>query len=621
MSQIQVTLDTETFPNCFLLVGRICDTEITFSFEISDFRDDGPALYSFLCFLRSNGGRAYGFNLVGFDGPIIHMFMRMGGKSTARQLYDKAMSIIHSQDDAEANSFQHMVRPSDRDFEWVCLFRINHFHNRARSTSLKMLEFVMRMDNIEDLPFPVGINLSQEQIKTLKDYCLHDVKATEQFRLKCMGAVRLREELSVKYGRDMMNHDDVKIGSTIFEIALENAGVQLYDYGPDGRKPKQTKRPSIALKDVILSNIAFQQPEFTRILDWLKSQVITQTKGVFEDVTALVGGFEFVFGLGGIHGAVESEVFESDDEWVIESRDVASYYPNLSIKNRFYPLHLGEKFCEVYENLFDERKRHPKGSSQNAAYKLALNGTYGKSNDAFSPFFDPAFTMMITLNGQLQLSMLAENLLRVPTLKLIMINTDGMEYRVKREYVQVAEQVCDWWQKFTRLTLEGARYKTLFVRDVNNYIGVFEDGSVKRKGAYEYDMEWHQNHSALVVAKVAEKVLVDRAPIRETVENWPDIMDFMLRAKVPRSSKLMIEHAGVSQQQLQNTTRYYVAKGGGQLIKVMPPLAKKPDVWRRIGIESGWGVQPCNDIRDAGKLPVDFDYYVKSVEKLVLGLK
>jgi hypothetical protein len=53
----------------------------------------------------------------------------------------------------------------------------------------------------------------------------------------------------------------------------------------------------------------------------------------------------------------------------------------------------------------------------------------------------------------------------------------------------------------------------------------------------------------------------------------------------------------------------------------MPPLAKKPGEWRKIGVESGWGVQPCNDIRDAGKLPVDFDYYVREVEKLCLSLK
>ena len=143
---------------------------------------------------------------------------------------------------------------------------------------------------------------------------------------------------------------------------------------------------------------------------------------------------------------------------------------------------------------------------------------------------------------------------------------------------------------------------------------------VKRKGAYEWDVQWHQNAGGLVIAKVAEKVLVEGAPIRETIEQWPDIMDFMLRTKVPRSSHLGLEVDGVTVR-LQNTTRYYIAKGGGRLFKWMPPLAKKPGEWRKIGVESGWGVQVCNDIKDAGKLPVNFDYYVKEVEKLCLSLK
>jgi len=141
---------------------------------------------------------------------------------------------------------------------------------------------------------------------------------------------------------------------------------------------------------------------------------------------------------------------------------------------------------------------------------------------------------------------------------------------------------------------------------------------VKRKGAYEWDLDWHQNHGGLVIPKVAEKVLIEGAPIRETVEQWPEIMDFMLRTKVPRSSYLAIEHDGVPSQ-LQNITRYYIAENGGRLFKWLPPLKGKQE-WRKIGIESGWGVQVCNDIRDAGKLPVDYSYYIREVEKLVLGL-
>lgn len=138
---------------------------------------------------------------------------------------------------------------------------------------------------------------------------------------------------------------------------------------------------------------------------------------------------------------------------------------------------------------------------------------------------------------------------------------------------------------------------------------------IKRKGAYEYDMEWHQNHGALVVAKVAEKVLLHGVPIRETLEAHSDIMDFMLRTKVPRSSYLQWGEV-----QAQNTSRYYIAKGGAHLFKWMPPLAKKPNEWRKIGVESGWGVQICNDIRDAGKLPIDFEWYIQEVEKLCLGV-
>ena len=142
---------------------------------------------------------------------------------------------------------------------------------------------------------------------------------------------------------------------------------------------------------------------------------------------------------------------------------------------------------------------------------------------------------------------------------------------------------------------------------------------IKRKGAYEYNIGWHQNHSALVVPKVVEQVLVYGADPMTLLMNWPDKMDFMLRVKVPRSSRLIGVKDG-QEIELQNTTRYYAAKGGVQLVKIMPPLAKKPGVWRRIGVESGWTVCVCNDLRDA-TLPVNMDYYRREIDKLILELK
>ena len=611
--------DIETYPNVFTLAVEHAEAPLRWSFEISSQRNDSKEIIEFLRYLSDTKARMVGYNNLGFDYPVVHTLMQMG-HSDAQTLYNKAMAIITAQDGDESR-WMHQVKPTDRLVEQIDLFKIHHFDNKARATSLKVLEFNMRSDSIEDLPFPVGTMLNAEQIEVLKQYNAHDVAQTKVFYQHTTDMIAFREKMCAMYpGKDWLNFNDTKIGKEFFSLKLEEAGVALYDFGPKGRTPRQTKRPVIQLKDAILPWIAFENAELTRVLNWLKDQTITETKGVFEDVIARANGFDFVFGLGGIHGSVESEVIESDDEFVIVDLDVASYYPNLAIANGFYPAHLGQSFCHIYKNLYEQRKSYPKKSAESAMLKLALNGVYGDSNNQFSVFYDPLYTMTITLNGQLLLCVLAEGLMHIDGLKLIQVNTDGLTVRVPRANKWLVDTARAAWESRTKLTLEEAVYKSMMIRDVNNYIAVFENGNTKRKGAYEYDMDWSQNHGGLVIAKVAEKVLVEGAPIRETIENWPDIMDFMLRTKVPRSSRLAIECDGVTTA-LQNITRYYIAKGGGHLFKWMPPLAKKPGEWRKIGVESGWGVQPCNDIRDAGKLPVDFDYYVREVEKLCLSLK
>lgn len=605
--------DIETYPNVFTLAAEHADAPIRWSFEISDFRNDSRDIIAFLQFLKETNARLVGFNNLGFDYPVVHTLIRMG-HSDARTLYNKAMAIIGGQDGDE--KWMHQVKPADRFVEQLDLFKIHHFDNKARATGLKALEFNMRSDNIEDLPFPVGTVLNREQIKVLKEYNAHDVSETKRFYHHTKDMIAFREEMTRKYpGKDWLNFNDTKIGKEYFTLKLEEAGITCYDFGPSGRTPRQTKRPMIHLKDAILPWIKFERHGFNRVMDWLKDQTITETKGVFTDLTTTVDGFTFVFGLGGIHGSVESEIVESNDEYVIVDLDVSSYYPNLAIANGFYPAHLGKDFCAIYKHLYEQRKSYPKKSAESAMLKLALNGVYGDSNNQFSVFYDPLYTMTITLNGQLLLCLLAEGLMHIEGLRLIQVNTDGLTVRVPRSQKMLVDLARAAWQTRTGLNLEEAIYKSMMIRDVNNYVAVYEDGSTKRKGAYEWDVDWYQNAGGLVIPKVAEKVLVEGAPIRETVENWPDIMDFMLRVKVPRSS-----HLQWGDDKIQNTSRYYIAKGGKPLKKWMPPLARKPNEWRCIGVESGWGVQVCNDIKDAGKLPIDHDYYIREIEKLTLAL-
>jgi len=603
--------DIETYANVFTLAVEHADAPFTWLFEISDWRDDSKEILAFLRYLKETDSRMVGFNSLGFDYPVLHTLIRMG-KSDAATLYQKAQAIISSQDGDD--KWSHQVMPSDRYVTQIDLYKIHHFDNKARATGLKSLEFNMRADSIQDLPFPVGSMLTREQVEVLRQYNQHDVAQTKAFYHKSLDMIHFREELTRKYARDFMNHNDTKIGKDYFIMKLEEAGVECYDFDSSGRTPRQTKRPVIHLKDAILPWVSFEQSEFNRVLEWLKAQSITETKGVFKDLTATVEGFTFVFGLGGIHGSVENRVIESDDEHIIIDLDVTSYYPNLAIVNEFYPEHLGKEFCSIYKNLFEQRKQYPKKSAENAMLKLALNGVYGDSNNKFSVFYDPLFTMSITLNGQLLLCLLAQELMTIPGLRVLQVNTDGLTVQTPRSHRPMVELVREAWQQRTGLSLEEAVYRAMMIRDVNNYVAVYEDGSTKRKGAYEWKALWHQNASALVVPKVAEKVLVEGTPIRETVEGWPDIMDFMLRTKVPRNS-----HLQWGDDKIQNVSRYVVAKNGKPLFKWMPPLKGKTE-WRRIGIESGWGVQVCNNIRDAEGVEIDFDYYIQRVEALCLSL-
>lgn len=619
--------DIENYPNVWLF-GAIHElTGTPYIFEISHRRDDRQAFYMFTEYLRENNGEEVGYNNLGYDYPVQHSILNNIMYITNADIYKKGDSIINAGDD---NRFAHLIWEKDWIVPQIDLYKIHHFDNQAKRTSLKTLEFNMRMDNIEDLPFTPGTYLNDSQIDKLREYLIHDLKATLMFHGHSKKLIDFRRELSDKYGRNFMNHNDTKIGKDYFIMELEKSGINCYE--PGSRKPRQTHRPSIALNSVIFPYIRFEQPEFNRVLNWLRQQVITETKGVFTDLSANINGFSFDFGTGGIHGSIESQTIRSTDNYVIIDLDVASFYPNLAISNELFPAHLGKQFCVIYKNVYDMRSSYPKGTPENAMLKLALNGVYGDSNNVYSPFYDPAYTMAITINGQLLLCMLAEELLKIPGLSMIQANTDGLTVYVPRVFTGQVEQVRHAWEKLTRLELEEAIYDVMFIRDVNNYIAVYEGGKkVKRKGAYCHttktdanpngDLGWHQNHSMQVVAKAAEAALVHGKNIRDFITSHEDIHDFMMVTKVPRNSKLMW-----GDQQVQNITRYYVSNDGAPLTKVMPPLAKNlkldpnaPE--RRMSVCKGWLTTECNDMKRFNRATLNYEFYIKEAEKLVAPLR
>lgn len=339
-------------------------------------------------------------------------------------------------------------------------------------------------------------------------------------------------------------------------------------------------------------------------------------------LNVVIEGFQYDFGTGGIHGAKHGLTVSGNGKRIY-SLDVASYYPNLSIRNRIYPAHLDVLFCDVYLGLFNERRSYDKKSAFNKALKLALNGTYGASGDEYSPMYDPQFMMSITINGQLSLCMLMETLMKEVDAEIIMCNTDGFEFVAddNAETKKKIDKHVKAWEALTQLEMEGVMYDQMMTANVNNYIAVYQGGGVKRKGAYEYaDLDWHKNQSALVVKMAAEHELLGKGTAEDFIYKHDDPFDFMLRTKVPKSSRLVLLNEATGEEKaLQNICRYYPSKNsGGKLIKIMPPL-KDSIEYRRMSIDQKWNVTPCNNMDDFS-WDINYDYYVASAKKLVMAI-
>lgn len=590
-----VVYDIETFPNVFTFYAEELNSDKAWLFEISNFRNDINHLLQFFDYLFHHQIPMIGFNTVNFDYPVIH-FVKNNPLASVADIYAFAMQIIGS------NDRSHMVWDSDRFAPQVDLFKIYHFDNKAKTTSLKALEINMRSDNVMESPVEFGTVLTREQIdQSLIPYNIHDVRETKKFALNSKEAMNFRNGLSDQFGVAVFNWNDTKIGE---QILVKRIGEDIcYTRSVTGRRtPRQTPRDRVALSDVIFPYISFRNPEFNRVLGYLKSQTLTReelidedgalsvsdrlkTKGVFSGLSANVGGVSFDFGTGGIHASVTSQHIKAGNGFVIRDIDVASLYPSIGIVNGLYPEHLGQPFVAAYASLPAERKEWQKKKGKKCteanSMKLGGNGAYGKSNDMFSCLFDPKYTMTITVNGQLMLCMLAECLISVPTLQIIQANTDGITYYIHESYLPAAKAIEQQWQDFTKLVLEDVSYSDMWIRDVNNYVARGVDGTLKQKGAYWHPEPgeryfasiseaqppaWHKDLGNIVSIKAAVAAMVHGIDPELFIRCHADKFDFMCRIKVGRSDVLRL-----GGQAVQKTSRYYLSHQGANMVKTSPP--------------------------------------------------
>lgn len=648
MEQKHWVMDYETLSDCFLGVFENYNTNETHVFTIGSLRNDLGKLGNFFQQNIDNNEWHISFNGLGFDSQITEFIIRnfdklstYSGINCAKAIYAEAQDAINRSNNREFSKYPEWKL----SIKQIDIFKLNHWDNPAKSSSLKWIQCSMDWQNVQDMPIEHTESITTiPQLQEIAKYCRNDVSSTKAVMKLSKKQIELRQDLSNEYNLNLYSASEPRISKEIFMHFLE----KTLQIPKKDLKEMRTFRDEIKVKDILLPYLQFEGVEVFENLHKKFQELVVNgrnTKGAFK-YSVDYRGVKTDFGLGGVHGAKRG-IYEEDDHMMIMSSDVTSFYPNLAIRNKWSPAQLPkEEFCQLYEWFFEERKKIPKSDPRNYVYKIVLNSTYGLSNDENSFLYDPELTMRITINGQLSLMMLYVMLVEnIPGAVPIMQNTDGLETMIPRKYEARYIEICSEWEKLTNLQLEHDTYQKLIVPDVNNYIGINSYKEVDRdtfkslmvsnpemkfkregdkcfvaktkcKGRFEFkDRALHKNKSFTVVAKALYNYFVHNIKPEDYIKTNKNIFDYCGQVKAKGSWKfkaLSVAKQKLHVEDVQKTLRYFVSNKGCKIIK------KNTSDEREINVEAGKWLQTIfneYEEKDFADYNINLNFYLDKVNK------
>ncbi len=597
-------MDYETIVNCFVAVFESYDRKTRKVFVISKYQNDAVDFVKFLIESKKAKDWHFGYNNIAFDAQITEFVLANtkefldpleDAEALAYRLYEYAQYVIGKSDRNEFLDYPEFKL----SIRCVDIFKLNHWDSNAKRTSLKWTQFGMDWENVEEMPHPHYERIiDKETLIMVVKYCINDVRSTKAIftmtdskGTKVMvSQINLRAKLSETYNVNLLSASEPKISKEIFlHFLSEKLGISKKEI-----KEMRTYRKNVVIRDIILPCVKFETPEFNGVHNWFKNLVVdTAILDTDDDIkkkgpkySMMHKGVPTDYALGGIHGCIAPGVYEPKPGRKILSVDVTSFYPNLAIKNKWSPAQIPQDdFCELYEWFFEERKKYPKSNPLNYLFKIVLNSTYGLSKSKYSFLYDPELTFRITVNGQLLLSMLYEMITtRIPNCQPLMQNTDGLEFDIDEKDEELFFSICKEWEDLTQLQLESVEYKKMIIGDVNNYIGIYDNGKTKCKGRFEFEeLPLHKNKSNLVIPKAWFEYFVNGTDPKEYLMTNRNIFDYCTGSKI-KGNWFFVER-GVKEgvfyeNKLQKLVRYFVSKKGTKIIKCNPD-------GRQIQLESG----------------------------------
>ena len=598
-------VDIETYNAMFLYCGYDPTTQERFQFETSFRRNDMDALVKHI----KDHKRDFmvTFNGVSFDGQVLQFILDKHRKwfdtpyhQVVKFIADFAQGIINNQDyDIKPPYKEHYL-----DFKQIDLFKVLHYDNDARKTGLKWA-FEFSLDgNIEELPIdakkPI---LTEEEIEDIIEYCWNDVMATYAGYKVCLGQtehpdykgknkIQLRLDLidEFKLSHTAVNWNDVKIGTELnkknyMELARINEN-KLWE-----KIRARKTRTKFQFRDCFPSYTKFETKEFKEFIKRVGgTQVDLNNK---QEFPFHHNGVNYMFAKGGGHSVDKPRQITIKPGQMLMDADVGSMYPRLIEKLFIYPVHLGPLWNTAYVSNIPRRleakkqyklTKEPKFDNLQECFKYVLNGNFGKLGDRHDWQYDPFAAMRVTIGGQIDIFMLAEDFI-MAGFQIISMNTDGLTVMLDATRVQEYYAICKAWEKEVgndvRGNLEYVEYELFVQTSVNDYLAVKkadwkeEDGAfkafpikkpmghkdkVKKKGDFLTYYELHKNKSRRIIPVALEQFFTKGVPVIDTVEEHRIIFDFCAARKASRDYHYKsIDRKTGKQTDLNKLVRYYCA--------------------------------------------------------------
>jgi hypothetical protein len=659
-------IDIETYRAMFLYCGYNPVTKEKFQFEISHRKNQIDGLVKHL--LEYNRDFLVTFNGVYFDTQVLQfivdncsLWIHWPVERIIRAIFEFAQKTI----DDRNYELQPHYKEHYLDFKQIDLFLLFHYNNDAKRCSLKWAGEFSLDGNIEELPIDFRKEeLTSEEIDEIIEYCWNDITATTNLYNIAVGdtnhpdyagknKVQLRLDLieEYKFPSLAINWNDVKIGAELnkkvyMDLAKINEA-QLYS------KVKERKtKTGFRFKDCFPDYTHFDTAEFTDFFTNLgKTKVNLNEK---QEFPFILTDITIMFAKGGVHSADNPRIIDIPKGYLLIDADVGSQYPNNIRKRNIYPAHLGPKWNEAYvlnipKRLEAKRLYKETGDKKydnfQECFKLVMNGNFGRLGDRFDWQYDPFASMQVTIGGQVDLFMLAEDLLQIPTLKITSMNTDGITVLIHQDYVQKYYDVCKTWEEEVGNdilgNLEYVEYELFVQTSVNDYLAVkkadwvFKDGEfkaivinkpldkrVKKKGDFLTSYELHKNKSKCIVPIALEKYFTQGIPVEDTVISHRNIFDFCIAKKASRDYFYRsVDRKTGTVTDLNKLVRYYCSKGiGEKLYKMKSPNSDKTGP-EKSNCESDSELQvlynkpfSAENWDDYG---IDYTYYIRATNKII----